>query len=149
MQESLQSLVNDALRRSQTSVTVRVDADKAIELIEEAEEKGDGIYFLDKVSSDWLTRTALSYADSAEVLEPGEIREDIAKLAKKALDENLVDLDGSPTTWRRDEEAEDSAPKNSNLGPRIHRLVRMTNILPYFKRHPDKSMMEAWLSVKK
>src|SRR5699024_11730001 len=38
--------------------------------------------------------TALSYADSAEVLEPGEIREDIAKLAKKALDENLVDLDG-------------------------------------------------------
>src|SRR5699024_5626983 len=32
---------------------------------------------------------------------------------------------------------------NSNLGPRIHRLVRMTNILPYFKRHPDKSMMEA------
>lgn len=143
VQESLQSLVNDALRRSQTSATVRVDADKAIELIEEAEDKGDGTYFLDKVSSDWLTRTALSYADSAEVLEPGEIQEGIAKLAKKALDENLVDLDGKPTTWRRDEEAEDTAPKNSNLGPRIHRLVRMTNILPYFKRHPDKSMMEA------
>src|SRR5699024_11336212 len=70
VQESLQSLVNDALRRSQTSATVRVDADKASERIEEAEEKGDGIYFLDKVSSDWLTRTALSYADSAEVHDP-------------------------------------------------------------------------------
>ncbi|APT83740.1 transcriptional regulator [Corynebacterium ammoniagenes DSM 20306] len=25
----------------------------------------------------------------------------------------------------------------------MHRLVRLTNVLPYFRRHPDKSMMEA------
>ena len=142
-QESLQSLVADALRRSQTTATVRVDADKAFELIEKAECTGEGIYHLEKVSADWLVRTALSYADSAEVLEPAHIRESIAELAKKALDEHLVNLDGKAIRWRSDEELEAPVAKKSSLSPRIHRLVRLTNVLPYFKRHPDKSMMEA------
>src|SRR5699024_8390077 len=115
----------------------------AYELIEQAEGKGDGTYALSNVSSDWLVRTALSYADSAEVLSPADIRHDIVELARTALDDNLVDLNATPTKWRHDKDSEATAPKTSALGPRIHRLVRLTNVLPYFRRHPNKSMMEA------
>ncbi|MDN6274030.1 MAG: WYL domain-containing protein [Corynebacterium casei] len=147
VQESLQTLVNDALLRSQTAATLRVDADKAYELIEEAQDNGDGTFFFEKASMDWLVRTALSYADSAEVLEPDEIRTQIVELAEKALDEDLVDLSGELTKWRHDEVAEEPAQNSahnvSTMGPRIHRLVRIANVIPYFRRHPNKSMMEA------
>ena len=54
-----------------------------------------------------------------------------------------MNLDGKAIRWRSDEELEAPVAKKSSLSPRIHRLVRLTNVLPYFKRHPDKSMMEA------
>lgn len=143
VQESLQTLVNDALQRSQTSAVLQVEDDKAYELIEQADGKGDGTYVLSNVSSDWLVRTALSYADSAEVLSSADIRHDIVELARTALDDNLVDLNATHTKWRHDDEVDESTAKPSTMGPRIHRLVRLTNVLPYFRRHPDKSMMEA------
>ncbi|MFH0410586.1 helix-turn-helix transcriptional regulator [Corynebacterium sp. L4756] len=140
--ESLQQLVKEALVRAQTSAIVQVDENKAYELVEDAKLNDDGTFTLKDVSIDWLVRTTLAFADSAEVLAPADIRRAIADLAKQAAEPLFDSLDDEPYAWREDEE-EAAAPQTSTVSPRVHRVVRLANVIPYFRRHPDKSMMEA------
>ena len=82
----LQQVVEDSLRGPVVDATVRVEKDSAHELVAAGTLLDDGTVSLTSVERDWLVRTAASFAPDAVVLEPADVREDVADLLRTAAD---------------------------------------------------------------
>lgn len=76
----LQEFVTDILKGGEKiTATVRIPHGHALELADAGQPRGDGTYVLESVPRDWLLRTAASFAPGVEVLEPEELRREIAQ----------------------------------------------------------------------
>lgn len=90
----LQDVVEDSLRGPVVDAVVEVDEGSAQEIVVKAQPLGSGRYRLSGVERDWLVRTSASFAPHVVVVEPDDVRADVAALLRAAKPAAEEDNDG-------------------------------------------------------
>ncbi|MDY3127593.1 MAG: WYL domain-containing protein [Corynebacterium sp.] len=143
--QSLQEIVEGTLLRSSVTAQVKIAKNKALELAAHGKPLGDDTYELADVPTDWLIRTAAAYGDTAEILEPAWVRESVIALVDLILDPSFPQLSGTLAPWKpaHDTAGGASTSEKGTSFPRMKRFTQLANIVPYFRSHPDTTLMEA------